>query len=107
MKYRATLLLFIITGAQALYAADWPMWRYDSYRSACSEEQLPETLTLQWGRQYSPREQVWDDPMNNDMRTYDKVFEPVIMGIPGTVTNGGEISISLSSLAGATRFAES
>ena len=75
-----TLLLVLTISAQALYAEDWPMWRYDSYRSACSEEQLPKTLILQWNRQYSPREQVWDDPMNNDMMTYDKVFEPIIVG---------------------------
>ena len=80
VKYGAILLCALIISVQALYADDWPMWRYDSYRSACSKEQLPGKLTLQWSRQYSPREQVWDDPMNNDMMTYDRVFEPIILG---------------------------
>ncbi|MFC1498155.1 PQQ-binding-like beta-propeller repeat protein [Verrucomicrobiota bacterium] len=80
MKRWATLLYLLIISIQVLYADDWPMWRYDSYRSACSREKLPDSLKLQWSRQYSPRKQVWDDPMNNDKMTYDKVFEPVIMG---------------------------
>jgi len=61
-------------------AADWPMWRADANRSAASPEELPEQLHLQWTRQYSPRVQVWDDPLNHDLMSYDRVFEPVVLG---------------------------
>ncbi|MCB1208676.1 MAG: PQQ-binding-like beta-propeller repeat protein [Verrucomicrobiales bacterium] len=64
----------------ALHAEDWPMWRYDAGRTAASSEQLPRVLHLQWERQYSPRAQVWDDVLNHDLMTYDKVFEPVVLG---------------------------
>ncbi len=56
------------------------MWRFDAYRSAASPEVLPATLNLQWTRQYSPRAQAWDDPLNLDLMTYDRIFEPVVMG---------------------------
>lgn len=60
--------------------ADWPLWRYDAGRSAASPDALPEGLNLEWVRTYSPRKQVWDDPLNHDLMPYDRVFEPVVMG---------------------------
>jgi len=62
------------------HAADWPMWRFDAGRTAASSEVLPEKLHLEWERAYSPREQVWDDPLNHDLMPYDRVFEPVVLG---------------------------
>lgn len=56
------------------------MWRFDAGRTAASDEVLPADLHLEWERVYSPREQVWDDPLNHDLMPYDKVFEPVVMG---------------------------
>ena len=56
------------------------MWRYDAMRSAASPEELPSQLHLQWTRHYSPRVQVWDDPLNLDLMAYDRVFEPVVLG---------------------------
>ena len=63
-----------------LSAADWPQWRFDAGRSAATEEQLPEKLALAWERGYGAREQVWDDPLNHDLMSYDRVFEPVVLG---------------------------
>ena len=40
---------------------------------------LPESLTLLWERQYESREQAWDDPLNLDLMTYDRVFEPIVL----------------------------
>jgi|UniRef100_UPI003783DBD8 outer membrane protein assembly factor BamB len=77
MKLPVCLLLLLSTAA---HAADWPMWRYDAGRTAASSEKLPAKLQLEWERLYSPREQVWDDPLNHDLMPYDKVFEPVVMG---------------------------
>jgi outer membrane protein assembly factor BamB len=59
---------------------DWPMWRYDATRSASSPHGLPDDLGLQWIREFAPREQVWDDPLNHDLMPYDRVFEPVVLG---------------------------
>ena len=72
------ILLLVICGA--VRGEDWPMWRYDPGRTAASPENLPATLHLQWVRQYGRRVQVWDDPLNNDLMPYDKVFEPVVAG---------------------------
>ena len=72
-------LLALLLAWPAL-AADWPMWRFDANRSAASPEVLPAELHLQWTRQYSPRVQVWDDPLNHDLMPYDRVFEPVVLG---------------------------
>ncbi len=69
----------VATLTPSAFAADWPMWRYDSSRTACSPEKLPDALSHQWTRQYTPREPVWDDPLNQDLMHYDDLFEPVVM----------------------------
>ncbi|NAS89238.1 hypothetical protein C4E24_05810 [ANME-1 cluster archaeon AG-394-G21] len=61
-------------------ASDWSTWRYDQNRSASSPEGLPTELHLQWVHQYTPRERVWNDPLNWDMMRYDKNFEPIVLG---------------------------
>ncbi|MEN9575686.1 MAG: hypothetical protein RL514_3541 [Verrucomicrobiota bacterium] len=82
MPRSAALLLaalWLLTSSW-LSAADWPMWRFDAQRSAASPEVLPDKLNLQWTRKYTPRVQVWDDPLNHDLMPYDRVFEPVVLG---------------------------
>lgn len=59
---------------------DWTTWRYDAGRTASSTEELTDILFHQWTRHYSAREQVWDDPLNNDLMQFDKVFEPIVAG---------------------------
>jgi outer membrane protein assembly factor BamB len=54
------------------------MWRCDAGHTAASADDLPGELHLQWTRQYSQREPVWDDPLNRDMMPYDRIFEPVV-----------------------------
>ena len=83
MKYQiAGLLSFLtlFTTVSSVYGDDWPMWRYDYNRSGCSPEQLSEELYLQWQVNYSPREPVWDDPLNRDLMKFDRIFEPVVAG---------------------------
>ena len=71
--------VFLTLGIAAnLWAGDWPMWRCDAGHTAVSPHELPEKLHLQWTRQYSPREPVWDNPLNRDMMPYDRIFEPVV-----------------------------
>lgn len=76
------------------------MWRYDANRSAASPHDLPESLQLKWIRQYTQRQQVWDDPVNHDVMPYDKVFEPIIFGdrmFLGFNDRDKVVAISLSS----------
>jgi outer membrane protein assembly factor BamB len=70
----------LLVGGSTLTAAEWPMWRYDAEHRAASPEQLPDKLQLQWTLKLSPREPVWDDPLNHDLMPYDRVFEPIVLG---------------------------
>jgi outer membrane protein assembly factor BamB len=72
-------LLFFTAGHHAL-SDDWPMWRYDSGRTAASIADLPDKLQLLWTRDYGRREMVWDDALNRDLMPYDRIFEPVVAG---------------------------
>ena len=74
------MILVPVLGTLIAAAEDWPTWRYDKGRTAASPEALPDELHLQWVRQYTPREPVWDDPLNRDLMPYDEVFEPVVLG---------------------------
>ncbi|MCP5551200.1 MAG: PQQ-binding-like beta-propeller repeat protein [Akkermansiaceae bacterium] len=56
------------------------MWRHDAGHTASTDDPLPENLHLEWERRFSPREPVWDDPLNHDLMTYDRLFEPVVLG---------------------------
>lgn len=74
------LMCLVMAAGKPADAADWPMWRCDAARSAVSSEQLPAELKLVWSREFTPRKQAWDDALNLDLMTYDRVFEPVVMG---------------------------
>ena len=81
MKIRTTILTGLhLAWISVLSAADWPMWRYDASRSAAGPEELPSRLHVQWLRQYTQREPVWDDSLNQDLMPLDKNFEPIVMG---------------------------
>ena len=56
------------------------MWRGDALRSGSVPHSPPQKLNVQWVRQYTPRQQAWDDPLNHDLMTYDRVFEPIVVG---------------------------
>ena len=61
-------------------AEDWPMWRCNAQRTAVTTGALPTELKLLWQKNLQPRNQVWDDPLNLDLMSYDRVFEPVVVG---------------------------
>ena len=75
-----SMLAMCLISVSPAMASDWPQWRYDAQRGASSPEELPSELHLQWVRQYTPRAEVWDDPLNRDLMPYDRVFEPVVSG---------------------------
>jgi outer membrane protein assembly factor BamB len=54
------------------------MWRFDHGRSASTPEKLAGKLYLQWQVKFGPREPVWDDPLNQDLMQFDRIFEPVV-----------------------------
>ena len=56
------LLVLILMGV--VQGADWPMWKYDSGRTANSPAALPETMHLQWARQLPAARQAWRDKSN-------------------------------------------
>ena len=74
------LSVIFLCVSNLLSAEDWPMWRYDAEHRAASPEILPNELQHQWTLKLSPREQVWDDPLNHDLMPYDRVFEPIVLG---------------------------
>ncbi|MBT6764466.1 MAG: PQQ-binding-like beta-propeller repeat protein [Prolixibacteraceae bacterium] len=78
--FKGLFILTFLISVTAISAQDWPMWRYDAGRTSSSPAELPDNLHLQWTRHYSPREMVWDDPLNHDLMQFDKVFEPIAVG---------------------------
>ncbi|HCO92974.1 MAG TPA: hypothetical protein DIU00_03330 [Phycisphaerales bacterium] len=60
-----------------VYAADWPMFRYDAGRRASTPEQLPEKLNLQWVREFHTPRPAW--PASQDRLQFDGSYEPVVV----------------------------
>ena len=79
-KLSPIFLFFLIVAATQAQSYDWPMWRYDHNRSASTPEQLADKLYLQWQVQYSARTPVWDDPLNQNLMQFDRLFEPIVSG---------------------------
>lgn len=74
-----TLLGIILTTAPAFADENWPMWRYDSHRSAASPNSLPDQWDVVWKQTYGERQPVWDDPLNRDLMNYDSQLEPIVL----------------------------
>ncbi len=74
------LTALMLMTAPTCLAQDWPMWRFDAERSAASTHALAGELRLLWERQCPPRQQAWDDPLNLDLMTYDRLLEPIVVG---------------------------
>ena len=73
-----TLLTLLI--ARSGFSGDWPMWRYDAERSGASPSELAPKLYLQWAREYPPQPRAWKEPVNRHRMSYDKCYEPIVMG---------------------------
>ena len=73
------LLCVALLGACApvSFAADWPMARHDVQRTACTEQELPAQLFLQWEREYLPPRPPWLDQPKMQM---DIAYDPVVAG---------------------------
>ena len=77
-RYPVIILLMVLVNEMSAQVYDWPMWRYDYSRSASTPEQLADKLYLQWQIQFSPRTPVWDDPLNQNLMQFDRIFEPIV-----------------------------
>lgn len=80
MRSLLSVLFFAVSIISYGQHFDWPMWRYDAGRTASSPEQLADKLYLQWEITFGQRTPVWDDPLNQNLMQYDRVFEPIIAG---------------------------
>ena len=78
--YRSAVVLTLILSAFSVttYADDWPMYRFDAARSACTKESIPNQLELRWiYRSPHPPQPAWPTSGRID---FDLVFQPIIMG---------------------------
>lgn len=73
----ASLVCLLCWTAPAL-AKDWPQWRYDAGRIACSPEMLPKNLHLQWVRELPAPRSAW--PASQKKLLFDASYEPIAVG---------------------------
>ncbi len=78
MRLSLTLILCLFSFLAEAQFHDWPMWRSDFGRSASTQEQLADELYLQWTVKYPARVPVWDDPLNQNLMQFDRLFEPIV-----------------------------
>lgn len=78
MKLSFSIILCMLFLQAEAQFQDWSMWRFDNGRSASTPEQLADDLYLQWQIEYSPRTPVWDDPLNQNLMQFDRLFEPIV-----------------------------
>ena len=76
----SALLFPLLLVKSDVTAEDWPMWRCNAQRTAATTGALPPEFRVLWQKDLQPRNQVWDDPLNLDLMSYDRVFEPVVVG---------------------------
>ena len=68
----------IVAPSHSVFAADWPMWRYDSARSAATPAALPTQLHLQWVRELPAARPAW--PASQRKLQFDISYAPIVVG---------------------------
>ncbi len=76
-QWMAIASLLLITAGSA-FAGDWPMWRYDAYRSSNSPDSLPDDMTLLWSRRLPKPQPAW--PPDQGKLQFDASYQPIILG---------------------------
>lgn len=95
----------VCSSAETLAGENWPMWRGNASRSAAVANSLPTSFELRWVRNFGAREQVWDDPLNLDLMTYDQVFEPIVVdGLLCVGFNDQDKLLALDALTGEIKW---
>ncbi|MBN1760882.1 MAG: PQQ-like beta-propeller repeat protein, partial [Chitinispirillaceae bacterium] len=72
---KITVMVSVAMVASALFAEDWPQWRYDSRHSATTTEQLPSDLHLQWVRDEGKPVPAWDN--QKEVNSYGGPGQPI------------------------------
>ncbi len=81
LKPASFCFILIVTAfcsvAMSLYGADWPTWRHDAARSACTQQALPAKLAPVWERRFPAFEPAF--PFTARLQ-FDASYEPVVAG---------------------------
>jgi len=76
---KAFTYIFIFSLSIFSFAADnWPQFRGNSKHSGSVKFKISSQVQESWRLKFTKRIQAWDDPLNNDLMTYDRIFEPII-----------------------------
>lgn len=79
-RVRTLIALLLLLGSTTAWTEDWPMWRYDSQRSAASPHALPEgEVSLLWTMDNPALIPAWDSPLNRDLMQFDTLYEPIVV----------------------------
>ncbi len=76
LTFYTSIALLLISNTTS--AADWPMWRCDTSRTACSTEELAPELHLQWTLELPEPKSCW--PFTQYKLLFDLSYEPIVMG---------------------------
>ncbi|MFK7776780.1 MAG: PQQ-binding-like beta-propeller repeat protein, partial [Gimesia sp.] len=85
-------LILLLSLSVPTRANDWPTWRMNSQRSAHTEQQIPDTLHLQWVHQL-PR---LDPAFKNARLQFDAGYEPIVKN--GILFYGSSSTNSLTAI---------
>jgi len=78
LRERLAAIVCVVCWASAAMAGDWPQWRCDAGRTACSPEPLGAKLSLQWVRELPAPRPAW--PASQDKLQFDASYEPIAAG---------------------------
>ncbi|OGV74403.1 MAG: hypothetical protein A3K19_03455 [Lentisphaerae bacterium RIFOXYB12_FULL_65_16] len=100
LKWLLVLILSTWGVRSTADVADWPTWRYDAGRTACSPTDLPDELHLQWRRELGSFAVAW--PLEARLQ-FDACYEPVVMGHRLFVGSPGDGSVTAYDTASGAR----
>ena len=78
VRERFAAVVCVLCLVPAAMAGDWPQWRYDAGRTACSNEALGDSLRLQWVRELPAPRPAW--PASQTKLMFDASYEPIAAG---------------------------
>ena len=91
-------IVCVLCWAAGAMAGDWPQWRCDAGRTACSPEVLGASLRLQWVRELPEPRPAW--PASQDKLQFDASYEPIAAG--GLLVVGSSADDSVAAYHAAT-----
>ncbi len=98
VRERLAAIACVLFCAATAMAGDWPQWRYDAGRTACSPEPLAAKLHLQWVRELPRPRPAW--PASQAKLQFDASYEPIAAG--GLLIVGSSADDSVAAYHAAT-----